>query len=158
MKPTSTTATFVISLLYTLVAARKCPLESDCIQNLCTDFTYDSGRPDKLSDVKPIVLTARCKNDAGSDVITSLDLRKCIGNFDGLLAWADEECKVTRDDDSEDKPLLLECGNCPKKNSFWRGSGWSWLDISYGIWVKNGVIGCYGHEGTKAETLKALQI
>ncbi|KAL0934908.1 CVNH domain-containing protein [Colletotrichum truncatum] len=107
---------------FNCAAARQCPLESDCIQNLCTNFTYENGMKHKLSVEKPIVLTARCKNDANEDIITSLDLTKCIANVDGLLKWAEGL-------ESEDSYLRLQCEKCPKKLSFFRGTMWSWLDL-----------------------------
>lgn len=76
----------ILSIFASSTIARTCPLESDCIQNLCKDITYDIGGPDYET---PIVLNARCKNDAGNEVLTWIDLRWCIGNFDGFLKWAD---------------------------------------------------------------------
>ncbi|KAE9580317.1 hypothetical protein CGMCC3_g3747 [Colletotrichum fructicola] len=149
----------ILSLFASTTIARTCPLESDCIQNLCKDITYDIGGPDYET---PIVLNARCKNDAGNEVLTWIDLRWCIGNFDGFLKWADagghkcKGCRLQQDPKEKGSTLYLYCSNCPRKNWFWRGNNWSWLDISYGIWVRNGVIGCYDHYGSKTDSFKTL--
>lgn len=77
--------------LASLAAARpngSCPLESDCIQRLCKDFTYHRARRMHAGDT--VIMEARCKNNAGEDIITQLDLRRCIRNFDGLLKWGDK--------------------------------------------------------------------
>ncbi|KAK2774746.1 cvnh domain-containing protein [Colletotrichum kahawae] len=142
---TNLVVVFILSIFASTIIARKCPIESDCIQNLCKDITYDIGGPDYET---PLVLTARCKNDAGNEVLTWIDLRcgghKCKG------------CRLEQDPKEEGSTLYLYCSNCPRKNWFWRGNNWSWLDISYGIWVKNGVIGCYDHYGSKTDSLKTL--
>ncbi|KAF6810469.1 cvnh domain-containing protein [Colletotrichum sojae] len=153
--------------LASLAAARPngtCPLESDCIQKLCRDFTYHTVRGTHAGAT--VMMEARCKNNAGDDIITQLDLRKCIRNFDGMLKWGDNGefrcggCKVYQETDrSKGDNIILKCDDCPRRHKGFLGmdsSKWTWLDLSYGIWVKDGVIGCYSHSGSRTETLKTL--
>ncbi|KAK1977886.1 hypothetical protein LZ30DRAFT_664273 [Colletotrichum cereale] len=130
------------------VADRQCPLESDCIQNLCTDFDYSiesTGR-------KGFMIEARCKNAAGALVFSRLNLKKCIANSNGLLRWGpdgDFRCSHCRLYETAPGDYIgLQCDFCPTGNNFWSAGKWSWLNLSRGIWVsKNGALSCYSHEG-----------
>ncbi|KAK1491634.1 hypothetical protein CCUS01_14248 [Colletotrichum cuscutae] len=61
---------------------RKCPLESDCMENICTNFNFI-----EKEEKDPLYLVAQCKNKKGNYVYTKLDLKKCIANWDGNLEW-----------------------------------------------------------------------
>lgn len=61
---------------------RKCPLESDCMENICTNFSFI-----EKEEKDPFYLVAQCKNKEGSYVYTKLDLKKCIANWNGNLEW-----------------------------------------------------------------------
>lgn len=61
---------------------RKCPLESDCMENICTNFSFI-----EKEEKDPFYLVAQCKNKKGNYVYTKLDLKKCIANWDGNLEW-----------------------------------------------------------------------
>ncbi|KAK2040771.1 hypothetical protein LZ31DRAFT_603587 [Colletotrichum somersetense] len=87
MKPIALVSALATSLFApTVFADRQCPLESDCVQRLCTDFNYSIESTGK----KGFMMEARCKNAAGTYVFSKLNLKKCIANRDGLLQWAPE--------------------------------------------------------------------
>ncbi|TEA13146.1 hypothetical protein C8034_v004765 [Colletotrichum sidae] len=151
------------SLVVMSAAERQCPLESDCMQNLCREFKYNPGAADLITTEEiPLKIQARCKNDIGKEIVTELDLRKCIGNFDGSLQWAPgggencNKCKVYQTNPEERSPIMLDCWECPTRDYFMTGNMWSVINLSYGIWVKDGVMGCYDHYGTRSESLTFL--
>ncbi|KZL74446.1 cvnh domain-containing protein [Colletotrichum incanum] len=147
MKLVTFAAAITIPLFAALtVGERECPLESDCIQKLCKNFNYNTN----WNGNRAFMMEAYCKNEAGTMVLTKLDLKKCIANDDGLLQWSPEL-------DSPEEYVGLRCNLCPKKNTFWRGYKWTWINLSRGIWVsKSGTLGCYGYEGERHELLKKI--
>ncbi|WDK22459.1 CVNH domain-containing protein [Colletotrichum graminicola] len=148
MKPIAIFSAIPTSLFAALaIADRQCPLESDCIQRLCTDFNYsiESARE------KGFMMEASCKNAAGVHIFSKLNLKKCVANRDGILQWApdgDFRCSRCRlYETGPDDYIGLQCDFCPTRNFFWAHK-WTWINLSYGIWVsKNGALSCYSHEG-----------
>lgn len=67
------------------VSERECPLESDCVQNVCSKIRYTADHRGE----RPFLMEATCANEAGEPVFTKLDLKKCIVNSNGLLYWSD---------------------------------------------------------------------
>ncbi|KAK2017473.1 hypothetical protein LZ32DRAFT_644503 [Colletotrichum eremochloae] len=149
MKPVALVSAMATSLFAAVaIADRQCPLESDCIQRLCTDFDYSGESKGK----KPFMMEARCKNAAGDRVFSKLNLKKCIANTDGVLRWGpdgDFRCSHCRlYETAPDDYIGLQCDFCPTRDKFWVTHKWTWLNLSKGIWVsKNGALSCYGYEG-----------
>ncbi|KAK1594201.1 CVNH domain-containing protein [Colletotrichum navitas] len=137
----SLSITAVLSAVAATVSARDCPLESDCVQKSCKNFQLPkidgvafnvNGRTWKL--------TADCKDNAGRKTVTHLYLEECLANMDGNLIWTPgggficSDCKLTKTD-----PLTMECWCLNKK-----GKGKTRVvNLSEGIWVYDGAIGCY---------------
>ncbi|TDZ19785.1 hypothetical protein Cob_v006892 [Colletotrichum orbiculare MAFF 240422] len=147
------TATFLFALLaaahpqMTVYAKKKCPKESDCFENLCKDIV---GQPPEYGNfnIDPtFTLSATCKNDKGDWVRSSFSIGKCLANVNGDLEWRPDGgqgcagCKLNRETDTS--PFFLNCTHCPRENYFWTGHNWSRINLSAGIWVKDGVLGCY---------------
>ncbi|KAK1998965.1 Cyanovirin-N, partial [Colletotrichum falcatum] len=130
----------VLSVIAAVVSARDCPLESDCIQKSCKNFRLPS-LPDGLMKFGGTwELTADCKDNAGKKTVTKLYLEQCLANLDGILTWAPggnfgcNSCELTKTD-----PLMMACW-CKNK----RGGGQAQqINLSEGIWVYDGAIGCY---------------
>lgn len=82
------------SLAVTLVMGRKCPVESTCIQEECSNFRMNNlvriGEP--ISDWSGLgmnpILEADCKDRWGTKVFTWLELKKCIVNAKGHMHFA----------------------------------------------------------------------
>ncbi|KAL2882582.1 hypothetical protein SGCOL_001784 [Colletotrichum sp. CLE4] len=127
---------------------RKCPLESDCMERLCENFSFIEAKEEK----DPFYLVAQCKNKKGSYVYTKLDLKKCIANWDGNLEWAPRggfrcgACGVFQG--SPDSYVGLRCEEC-KPRIFWlEGYKSPSIDLSQGIWVsQEGTLSCYDMNG-----------
>lgn len=82
--------TTVLSLFAAMASAeRECPLESDCFQKTCTNIELNKDYKEPIVQFKT-VLSADCKNDAGIQTKTSLDLKECLANFNGEFAWANQ--------------------------------------------------------------------
>ncbi|KAK1475912.1 uncharacterized protein CCOS01_12811 [Colletotrichum costaricense] len=126
---------------------RKCPLESDCMENICTNFSFL-----EKEEKDPLYLVAQCKNKKGNYVYTKLDLKKCIANWDGNLEWTPRggfrcnECGVFQK--SADSYVGLRCEEC-KPRIFWlEGYKSPSINLSQGIWVsRDGALSCYDMNG-----------
>ncbi|KAI8199377.1 hypothetical protein K4K52_008927 [Colletotrichum sp. SAR 10_76] len=131
------------SLAATLAVARDCPVESDCIQKVCTDF-HITDQVMGLYGPMERMLGATCEDLHGTKVFTWLDLDLCITNSHGTMYWSYmgnfrcSDCKVLPRKDNE--AVILEC-KC--RDNVNRGT----INLSEGIWQYNGRIGCYKEEG-----------
>ncbi|TDZ32643.1 hypothetical protein C8035_v011032 [Colletotrichum spinosum] len=155
----------------TVYAKKKCPKESDCFENLCKDIVGQPPEYGNFNIDPTFTLSATCKNDKGDWVRSSFSIGKCLANVNGDLEWRPElgslsslcspfsdistnqtsfdysggqgcaGCKLNRETDTS--PFFLNCTHCPRENYFWTGHNWSRINLSAGIWVKDGVLGCY---------------
>ncbi|KAF6823064.1 cvnh domain-containing protein [Colletotrichum plurivorum] len=148
-------STLALPILASLSQARDCPFESDCMQSSCTDFAISNqvqlpGGWEENSNTKA-VLEAVCEDRHGAKVFTWLDLKQCLGNFDGNLGWAYQggarcqNCKIKERGGGPD-PVVMTCvchgrGKKINKNAE--------INLSEGIWNYDGVIGCYKADGHK---------
>ncbi|WQF86027.1 Putative cyanovirin-N [Colletotrichum destructivum] len=139
----------VLSLMAAQALARDCPLESDCFQKSCKNIQL-------LMEPIPFVdnsvyrglwrLHAECRDNAGIKTVTRIDLSECIGNFDGNLLWSKhgglycDECKLTKTD-----PVIMQCECKTKKQKLVVRE----INLSEGIWVYDGAIGCYDTQWVK---------
>ncbi|KAJ0284071.1 hypothetical protein COL940_004262 [Colletotrichum noveboracense] len=105
------------SLATTLVVARDCPVESECIQKVCTDI-HITDQVKGIYGPMERMLGATCEDLHGTKVFTWLDLDLCITNSHGTMYWS-----------------YMDNVN--------RGT----INLSEGIWQYNGRIGCYKDEG-----------
>ncbi|EFQ31043.1 CVNH domain-containing protein [Colletotrichum graminicola M1.001] len=132
--------TAVLSAVAVAVSARDCPLESDCVQKSCKNFQLHFLDPDALRSIREWKLTADCKDNAGNKMVTQLYLEECLANTDGNLIWSPGGgfrcfgCKLTNTN-----PLTMECGCMNKKDKIQTRV----VNLSEGIWVYDGAIGCY---------------
>ncbi|KDN62312.1 putative CVNH domain-containing protein [Colletotrichum sublineola] len=151
--------TAILSAVAAVVSARHCPLESDCIQKSCKNFRLPVLPSDALNLGLTWELTADCKDNAGKKTVTKLYLEECLANLDGNLTWGEglsppppnsplqtlpnndyspffrcTECKLTKTD-----PLIMEC-LCKNKRGKEAARE---VNLSEGIWVYDGAIGCY---------------
>ncbi|OLN97408.1 hypothetical protein CCHL11_01013 [Colletotrichum chlorophyti] len=110
--------------------AQECPTESDCFYKSCTNIKLNKDYKPPI-DMFKSVISAECKDSEGRVINTWLDLKRCIANEAGKLA----EGSVS---------LSCKCkiGNAKAVRKT--------IDLSSNIWVKNGGIGCYKHEGQKS--------
>ncbi|GJD00702.1 EC80 protein [Colletotrichum higginsianum] len=139
----------VLSLMAAQTLARDCPLESDCFQKSCKNIQL-LKEPFSVIDKKYYFghwhLLAECKDNAGIKTVTRINLAECIGNYDGNLLWSKlgglkcRECNLTKTD-----PVIMQCGCETKKQKLVVKE----INLSEGIWVYDGAIGCYDREWKK---------
>ncbi|KAK2046417.1 hypothetical protein LZ31DRAFT_629899 [Colletotrichum somersetense] len=143
MKVLSITA--VLSAVVTVVSARDCPLESDCIQKSCKNFkVVKEPRPSTIIfTTKVWQLHADCKDNAGKKTLAKVFLNDCLGNLDGELVFVPggefncSDCKLKKTD-----PVVMECW-CKNKGGKNRAKE---INLSEGIWAYDGGMGCYQNE------------
>ncbi|KAI8316532.1 cvnh domain-containing protein [Colletotrichum sp. SAR11_240] len=138
----------VNSLIAGLAVARDCPTESDCMQKSCKDFAINKHAMlpfEKKGDWKNL-LEAVCKDSRGKEVYTWLNLKECITENHGALFWQYQgnfRCSACYIEDRKSSdPVVMSC-NCYSPEPFK-------INLSEGIWVDDGVIGCFKTNGHKA--------
>ncbi|CAI0652535.1 unnamed protein product [Colletotrichum noveboracense] len=142
--------TIVNSLIAGLAVARDCPAESDCMQKSCRDFAINKHAmlPMEEKDDSKALLEAICKDSRGKEVYTWLNLKECITTNDNKLYWQYQgnfrcsSCYIM--DRKSSDPVKMQCV------CWWNLLEETTFNLSEGIWVDDGVIGCFKTNGHKA--------